>query len=300
MMRLIVCLFLICGQLIAQNDVEAINAAINQRGITSHISFLASDALQGRETGSQGLESAASYISSVFIRAGVDTLSGRGNYLQTVPFVEVSPPDSASIHLGASALSLPDDALVLNGHKQSTTLPTVFVNHGQEADLADVDLRFKMAVSQIGDGESNDIFAIIEESRAKRQRIIDAGGMGLVEIYQNVRTPWRFVKRLGQQKTLSTNPIGEKRSEQFPHMWVSTTDSTAIANLLDDNVPARLDMQGITKKRLPSANVVGIIPGTDPVLKDEYIIYSAHYDHCLLYTSPSPRDATLSRMPSSA
>ena len=279
MMRLIVCLFLISGQLIAQNDVEAINASINQRGITSHISFLASDALQGRETGSQGLESAASYISSVFIRAGVDTLSGYGNYLQTVPFVEVSPPDSASIHIGTSALSLPDDALVLNGHKQNTTLPTVFVNHGQEADLANVDLRFKMAVSQIGDGENSDIRAIIEESRAKRQRVIDAGGMGLIEIYQNVRTPWRFVKRLGQQKTLSTNPIGEKRIEQFPHMWVSTTDSTAIAGLIDNKVSATLDMQGIDKNELPSANVVGIVPGTDPVLKDEYIIYSAHYDH---------------------
>jgi hypothetical protein len=279
MIRYILGIFLIGGQLMAQSDVDRINSTIDQRGITSHISFLASDALQGRETGSQGLEAAASYISSVFIRAGVDTLSGHGDYLQTVPFVEVAPPDSASIHIGSSTLSLPDDALVLNGHQQNTTLPTVFVNHGQEADLANVDLRFKMAVSQIGDGENSDVFAIIEESRAKRQRVIDAGGMGLVEIYENVRTPWRFIKRLGQRKTLSTNPIGDKRSEQFPHMWVSTTDSTAIANLLDDNVPARFDMEGITKNRLPSANVVGVIPGIDPVLKDEYIIYSAHYDH---------------------
>ncbi len=279
MFRLQVAFLFICSQLFAQSDVDKINATIDQRGITSHISFLASDALRGRETGSQGLESAASYISSVFIRSGVDTLDGHGKFLQTVPFVEVSPPDSATIVLGSAALSLPDDALVLNGHAQNSTFQTVFVNHGQEDDLADVDLRFKLAVSQIGDGENSDIFAIIEESRAKRQRIIDAGGMGLIEIYQNVRTPWRFVKRLGQQKTLSTNPIGDKRSEQFPHMWVSTTDSTAIANLIDDKAPATLDMQGITKNEMPSANVVGIVPGIDPVLKDEYIIYSAHYDH---------------------
>jgi len=279
MLRLLVGILFIYGQVLGQSDVDKINATIDQRGITSHISFLASDALRGRETGSQGLESAASYISSVFIRSGVDTLGGHGNYLQTVPFVEVAPPDSATISIGTSSLSLPDDALVLNGHAQNSTFQTVFVNHGQEADLADVDLRFKLAVSQIGDGENSDIFAIIEESRAKRQRVIEAGGMGLVEIYQNVRTPWRFVKRLGQQKTLSTNPIGDKRSEQFPHMWVSTTDSVAIADLLANDVPATLNMQGIGKNELPSANVVGIVPGTDPVLRDEYIIYSAHYDH---------------------
>ena len=63
-------------------------------------------------------------------------------------------------------------------------------------------------------------------------------------------------------------------------------------------------------------NVVGVIPGSDPKLKNEVILVMAHFDHlgvrgpgvngdsiyngCLLYTSPSPRDRTRSRMPSSA
>ena len=272
-------LWLTVLQLCAQSDVEKISNTISQGDITAHISFLASDALQGRETGSQGLESAAAYVKSTFLRVGVDTMAGYGDFLQLVPFNEVSPPDSAVIRIGEQVLSLPNDMLVMNGMAQSGTMPTVYVEHGQAEDIADKDLRFKIAVSNIGDGVNQDVYAILEESRAKRQRVIEAGAMGLIEIYQNVRTPWRFVKRLGQRKSLSTKPVGDKRTEQFPHLWISTTDSIAVSLLIEERTPVRIEMEGLTKAPLPSDNVIGVIPGTDPDLKDEYIIYSAHYDH---------------------
>ena len=47
-------------------------------------------------------------------------------------------------------------------------------------------------------------------------------------------------------------------------------------------------------------NGIGVMPAMEGILTDEEIEAVAHYTSCLLYTSPSPRDATLSRMPSSA
>ena len=262
-----------------QSEVELINATINQNKLKGHLSFLASDALRGRNTGSEGLEAAAAYISAQFISHGVDTMAGMGDYLQWIPFQEVTPPDTATLMIGDRLLEFPNDFIILNGTAQHTTLGGKFMAFGQADDLVGKDVRFAMAVANAGNGATQDVGAWLTEAKEKRQRAIDAGAMGLVEIYQNPMVPWRFLKRLATQKQMSTQPQSDKRKEQFPHLWISATDSVAIDLLKSDKGIITLDMGGLTRVPLPSANVVGWVEGTDPDLKDEYIIYSAHYDH---------------------
>ncbi len=267
------------GSIIAQDAVSEINKEITQDEIRSHLTFMASDALRGRDTGSQGLEAAAAYITSHFMRWGLDTVSGFPNYLQEVPFVKITPSSAATVVVGADTLNLSDDLIVMNGQDQQSTIQGAYVGHGQPDELSDVDLRFKYAISQVGDGHNEDVMAMLQESKDKRKRIIEAGGMGLIEIYQSVRMPWSFLSRFGQRQQWSVDSIGDKRHEQFAHMWVHTTDSLILDNLTDNHGPLQVQMKGIQKETSGSSNVLAIVPGTDPILSEEYIVYGAHYDH---------------------
>lgn len=266
--------------LLAQSEVDMINATVHQNKLKAHLSYLASDALRGRDTGSEGLEAAAAYISSHFIAHGVDTMKGLGgDYLQWIPFQKVTPPDTATLTIGDRVLSFPDDFIILNGDKQSSTLPSKFLNFGTADDFGATDVRFNYVVTNAGSESSQDVGEWLTNIEDKRDMAIDAGAMGMIEIYQNPMVPWRFIKRLATQEQMSDDPIGDKRSEQFPHIWISAEDTVATAILKAGGAPVVLDMPGLDKAPMPSANVVGWVPGTDPELRDEYIVYSAHYDH---------------------
>lgn len=261
-----------------QDPIAEINTMVSQQKVKAHLSFLASDALRGRDTGSEGLEAAAAYVASHFMANGIDTIAGYGDYLQRVPFQRLVPPDSATLYVGGHTLHFPQDFIILNGGTQNSTMPGQFIAFGSEADLKDKDLRFNFMVANAGDGVTQDIGAWIGEAQAKRHRAIESGAMGLIEIYQNSSVPWRFLQRMASQERLSSEE-NHGREQAFPHIWLSAADSTVVMALKENKGSIRLDMEGIKRYPKPSANVLGIVEGTDPKLKNEYIVYSAHYDH---------------------
>ena len=63
------------------------------------------------------------------------------------------------------------------------------------------------------------------------------------------------------------------------NIWVGTTDSLTIATLRAGDQPLTIKMDAVSREQITSDNVMGLIEGTDPTLKNEYIVYTAHYDH---------------------
>jgi len=107
--------------------------------------------------------------------------------------------------------------------------------------------------------------------------VIDAGGIALVEIYQSRAIPWRFLRSFGTSK--QTTVDDGKSNTDLPNLWVGTSDSLTIANLEDDKSALKIAMDEVKRDKFTSDNVMAMIPGSDPTLNDEYIVYSAHYDH---------------------
>jgi len=179
-------------------ELDKVNKEISQVSIKAHLEFLTSDALKGRDTGSEGLEAAAAYIGSHFRRHGVQEVGG--TYFQGVPFVTFDPPKSAKVMTGDIELSFPDDFIAINGSALNTTANTVNIGYGTAEELKGVDLTGKIAISKAGDGVSPSPQEWIDFSRTKRQAVLDAGGIALVEIYQSRSIPWRFLKSFGTNK----------------------------------------------------------------------------------------------------
>ena len=142
-MTLVFCSF----NLLAQTDKELAESTVNQNLIKSHIGFLASDELKGRDTPSEGLQIAAKYIESRFVEYGIGMAPGMDNYFQTVPMKIVSPPKSGTLKLGNEAYLLEDDFIMLDGSNTEVTGEFVFVNYGLEEELEGLDIKGNIVVA---------------------------------------------------------------------------------------------------------------------------------------------------------
>ena len=83
----------------AQSDAELASSTVLKSDIESHIYFLASDELKGRQTGSDELKIAAAYIANTLKRFGVKPAGENGSFYQNVPMEKISPATNISLKI---------------------------------------------------------------------------------------------------------------------------------------------------------------------------------------------------------
>ena len=275
MKKILSLLFSACSLCIfAQSDMELAKQTVDQKLIKSHIGFLASDELKGRDTPSEGLKIAAKYIESRFVEYGVQMAPGMDSYLQSVPMKKVSPPSNGMIKLGDSEYKLQDDFILLEGENTDLSADFIFVNYGLEEDLKAVDIKGKIVVAICGDGEKDSPQQWFGLSSEKRKKVAELGGVALIELYNSPQIPWNFLVRYfsGEQVTLDEG--GEDQNEVL-HVWMNRTGNDVNQELTN----ASISISGAQNEKFNSQNVIGYVEGTDEKLKNEFVVYSAHYDH---------------------
>lgn len=266
----------------AQSDQEMVEETVTPNLIQAHMGFLASDALKGRDVNTDGGVAAAEYIKSHMIRFGVKPAPGMdGKYFQDVKLKTVQAPTAGTIKVGTKTAEHGTDFVLSSGGNGELNGRFIFVNHGMEADLKKAKIKDRIVVALCGDGESaspRDWFMVREK---KRQMVEEQGGLALIEIYQSVQMPWKNL--LPYLKGGNLEFDDEEEEGSFQHVWLGSNDLDLIKMLRDGKGKKKnvLDMSisGKSVDAFTTPNVVGIIEGTDPKLKNEYVIYSAHYDH---------------------
>ncbi len=282
----------------------------------AHIEYLASDALEGRGTGTAGYQKAADYVAAQFKKQGLAP-AGTTGYFQKVDFdvreLERSKSSVALVRGGkAEPLDLAEDVrLGVGGDPADVDAPAVFVGYGfavpelKYNDFAGLDLRGKVAVFLTG-GPKGMPHALEAHSQSAEERwkaLKAAGAIGVVAI-PNPRTmeiPWT---RPGEQKPVPrpTFLLADQALREQPGMRLSLYANPAHAErffagsghsfeeILDDaaaNRPlphfalaARIRAHVAYKRwKASSPNVAGVLRGSDPKLRDEYVVISAHLDH---------------------
>ena len=261
-----------------RKDINLVKSTVKKNEIKSHIAFLASDELRGRNMPSPELKIAAEYLKTQMMFFGVDTIKGHGNYKQSVYLDNEQPPTSGTFKIKNNTLNFGKEFILVKGENGDLTAPTVFAKSGMGDDISNLDVKDKIVISYCGDGVEQSPQAWFGLARGKREALEAKGAKAVVEIYQSAQVPWSFLTR---QLTKAQMKLGsaEKEPEGIPHLWLSTQDSLVIKNLVAGNQNATLSIKGMVSEKIESYNVLGMVEGTDPALKDEYIIYSAHYDH---------------------
>lgn len=279
----------------------------------SHIQFLAADSLQGRDVGSAGFEKAASYMLEQFRDAGLQP-AGVDGYRQPVDFDVVRIDEAHSsldlVRDGAvQPVKLGDDAVLgVNVHAAGKVeAGLIFVGYGLTVpelkydDLAGQDVRGKIAVIVTGGPAEmpGPLKAHYQSGEERRKALLRAGVIGLVTV-QNPKAaevPWSRVAgaRFGPHMELRdpTALPGLPISVQFnpaqaEKLFAGSRHTFAeVLAALNANQPlphfplavkirARVAM---TRSQVKSENIAGVLPGSDPQLKKEYVVISAHLDH---------------------
>ena len=279
----------------------------------AHVAYLADDSMQGRQTGSAEHLKAAEYVAAQFRKAGLQPGNG-DSYLQPVEFVtrEVDEPNSslALVRDGVETPIVLGEEAMLNmrvDHAATLEAPLAFAGHGLvipeigHDDLAGLDLKGKVAVVITGlpPGAEGPIGSHYAQMRWQGLRA--AGAVGTLQILnpagQDIpwarQMPTRFLPQMaladpsmdegaGQRLNAPVNPAhAEKLFAGSGHGFAEIVElAKANKPLPKFALPARLKARvSVKRTSSTSQNVVGILPGTDPKLKDEYVVVTAHLDH---------------------
>ncbi len=281
----------------------------------AHIKYLASDDLEGRNTGSEGHRKAAAYIAGEFERAGLKP-AGTSGYMQPMKFnvsqIDESQSSLALVRNGkAVPLKLGTDAVLsLRGDTaDQIEAPAVFIGYGLQIpeknydDLAAVDLKGKIAVMLSGGpanipGPLKSHYSSAGE-RWKQLRAAGAVGIATIPNPKSMDVPWArsSLARLQPSMVLADSDLNETTGmkvnvtinpEHADKFFAGTNHTIAeILAAADANKPlpkfpltAAIRAQvKLTKSQVESQNVAGMLPGNDPALKNEYVVLSAHLDH---------------------
>ena len=280
-----------------------------------YVKVLADDNMEGRETGSAGLRRAQAYLVEQLKQAGVQP-AGTDGYYQPVKFESrqiVEQDSSAALVRDGKAepLALGEDAFFSTRVDLAPELeaPLVFVGYGLSIpeknydDLSGLDLNGKVAV--ILNGSPADIpgpLASHHQSASERWKALrKAGAVGTISIANpaNMDVPWsrvavnrahpsmvlvgaEFDETEGDKLALIFNPAkADKLFEGSGHTFEELLNIAKVRKQLP-RFPLTTSIKTrakVEKTYLESANVVGKLAGSDPGLKSEYVVVSAHIDH---------------------
>jgi Zn-dependent M28 family amino/carboxypeptidase len=316
---------------VAQSAPSPLEPQQSARNIKAHMTFLASDLLLGRDTGSEGYGIAANYVASQFQQLGLKPAGDKGGYFQAVPFASSRPADTGSYLLRGRGGDVPlvsgEDVLVGRDPtraERKVSAPLVFIGYGVVApehkrdDYKGVDVKGKIVVVLPGAPASfqTEERAYYANGRTKRAEAAARGAVGMITVntpeyekrrpfradtWQSVTMVWRQPNGRAFDVAPSVPALGtvsvKGAAKLFAGAKVSFDRVAATAALPAGDpprfaLPARLDVTLRTEtKPVESMNVVGLIEGSDPKLKDEYVILSAHLDHIGVSAKPIKGDA---------
>jgi hypothetical protein len=242
---------------------------ITANALKADVSFLASDALQGRGTPSPGLDVAAEFIAAQFRAAGLDP-AGDDGYFQTAPFANVTPnPDGLRLTIDIGGKTLPVE-------KSAFSI----------AEAAALDLQHTAAFL-VTDAAS--LAGLTPEQVRAKAMILNtpAGGRRprLTPAMTARLQPALVIVLMNGPAGALTGPAPRPRDASVaivPTLYVwdkSVRDALADAKPgpLEATVSAHIAAPGIEPVKL--RNVVGVLRGSDPALRDSYVLVTAHYDH---------------------
>lgn len=270
-------LLLSSTSIMAQSNKEAIEANFNERESISHFRYLASDELMGRDPIRPEIDAAARYIAEQFWKYGAKEIDGANGYYQHIPFRLSSPPTKGEVILGKTTFTQGDNLLVLDGPSIKGNYEMIVLGYGLEADYVGKDVKGKIVVTNVGAPDRltpSDLFAAGREKVSLAQ---SKGAVALIEMY-NIPSPWNFAARTLNRTQLTVDNSGGKAS--IPYIWLSDTKNESINAIGKGAIKsAKVEVVGKINRDIVGKNVVAVIEGTDPLLKDQYVMLSAHYDH---------------------
>jgi Zn-dependent M28 family amino/carboxypeptidase len=282
--------------------------------IRAHVKFLASDLLEGRGVGTRGELLATEYLAAQFALVGAKPAGDNGTYFQKVTLVGATTGENAQLRAGSKSFRWLDEFVGVSQRQKDLSeldADAIFVGHGITApefgwdDYKGVNVRDKVLVMFTNEPPSTDpkffggpALTYYGRWTYKFEEALRKGAAGAIIIHTTptagygwevVRNSWgredSQVKLEAGEPALAFNGwVTREAGEKLLSEAGQTVDALLSAADKPDfrPVPLGIRIRGRfpTKLRtIETRNVAAVVEGSDPKLKSEAVVFSAHWDH---------------------
>jgi hypothetical protein len=296
-----------CGLVLLLGAAPTAAQSIDTLAIRGHTRFLADDLLAGRGTGSEGERIAAAYIVSQLKRLGLRPIGADSSFLLPIPLREafIDPASSVAVTTGL-------DGVVFNSGEHFV------VNTGGAGAFRD----FRGRATFVGRPDHAVAALAGERSMVGRVAVFlgplgahavdimpalsHAGVAGVVLLVPDAAQFDLYVRSRGASRFYVDADVDDPVWQpQLPVIIAGPEMTSALlgdrdipATLLDGSATRTFDLGRTLTARIhassravPAANVAAILPGSDPMRRDEIVAFTAHYDHLGISTPDADGDS---------
>ena len=316
---LLTCLIIFLIIQYGQSQKKAVES-ITEPELQAHLEFLASDELEGRETGGRTIDIAARYLEANCRKLGLKPFNDQSGYLQPVPFTRLSNDKEKTIlevfDNEGNQRHITDSIIGPNPNSTNAAIEgeIVFVGYGftdeetgyDAFDRVDVEGKIVLFMSRVPanyrkDESGGNPFFNQNTEMPKVQRAFRGGATAVLFVF-DPDNPFSNLYDMGFSSYFENAMyLSDEIPDPQPPNMLFITQHTAdriiestgytlrqFQHIIDnENRPVSMDILNTEIKynvikirdEFTSYNVVGIIKGSDPVLRNECIVYTAHYDH---------------------
>src|SRR5439155_5313224 len=291
---------------------------VDPERIRAHVRFLSDDLLEGRGTGQRGGDIAAEYMATQFALYGLKPAGDNGTYMQKVPMVGITPQPATTFVLvpakgGANDLKPLDQYVAYDQTQQAQSdvnAEIVYVGYGIEApeynrdDYKGADVKGKVLLMLVNEPSSDDVKFF--EGKAltyygrwtyKYEQAARKGAVGAILIHRTdmASYPWEVVRNSNSGEKSFLKLDGTPKLKVAAWIQLDVAKQLAASSGMDIDkmmtdaqsrdfhpvaLSVKLKARMVSKIRpFESNNVIAMLPGFDRKLKDEAVMYTAHYDH---------------------
>jgi hypothetical protein len=289
-----------------------------EQRLRKHVAYLASDKLEGRRTGEKGATFAAGYVTNAFaaakLKPGYRDAKGKVSFLQPFPYVtgvEMGKNNSFTLditRLDGSRITatnmLPAKPLGASPNGEAKNAEVVFAGYGIVApdrsfdDYAGLNVQGRVVLVFDGNPESDNPRSSFARFsiHAKAKIAKDKGALGLLVISNEKEFEKEKLAQLKYDPTVGELALPTfviSKNTGFNMLGTNEDGMNTIAGFIGmkkDTPGAKVNLPAfpksvvgfnvdLVKKQTNAYNVIGVLEGTDPVLKGEAIVIGAHYDH---------------------
>ncbi len=298
---LVLALVCLAAPLAAQSPA----ATITPSDVARRVGILAHDSMMGRDTPSRGLELAAKYVADEFRRFGLRPGGEDGGWFQRYPITRrrLSLRQSRVVlHAGGTTATATLDATARHVAgdipREPVSGPVILVGGPVTPEaVAGMALRDKVVLYV------HDYSRSIPANATQVGRAIRVSGARAIIALSNLdsaafaaRVPRTVPERYGMELRLGSPPSVEVGEAAVASALAAA--GVKLAEVRRAGQPVARDLAGVTatvalketvSDSLSAPNTIGIVEGSDPVLKQEYLVFSAHMDHVGI--TPGSRDS---------
>ena len=269
---------------------EPTTADITVRDVMTRTYVIADDSMEGRDTGRRGGLRSALYIAGELKRLGIEPAGDNGTYFQAIPWVSRSPDTTSVLRVGDETLKLNTDfvvvpklgfALALGGQPfggafDGENVPTIFGGRIGDSTIAPEQARGKVVVFASAPQASFSFW-----QRDNLRRFVDAKAILVATLDAGAPAQYRATR----ETYWDPSPTPGARALTV----ISITNATAARIFgrpfaevarAESGAPISGHAGFVDKPtEAPAYNVIGIVRGSDPKLRNTYVAVGAHHDH---------------------